>query len=273
MATDDIAADIVRRITDAADKLFDEGGRDALPNVDAVRRRAHANMNHVSLVMRTWREQHKSQPPASDELLPDALRLQSNTLIVNLWRAAHTIANDHLALAQAAWDTEKAEQEELRAQLAAAFDEQATELREANAALSSLREEVLATAAIKDGLEQRAIAAEAEGTANARVLRQAQSEITELRKLLGATQSATDQLTQQLHEQTTRHAAAAERNLSEQTRYAEQLGQARQEAAELRIRLSEASAPGAGAITARDNGKRPTKSRTARTIQNDPRGE
>lgn len=273
MAADDIAPDIVRRITDAADQLFEEGGRDGLPNVDAVRRRAHANMNHVSLVMRTWRDQHKPQPPASDELLPDALRLQSNTLILNLWRAANTIANDHLALAQAAWDTEKAEQEELRAQLAAAFDGQAAELRQTATALASLREEVHAAVGIKGALEQRAIAAEAESTANARVLRQAQNEITELRKLLSAAQSASDQLTQQLHEQMTRHAASAERNLTEQTRYAEQLGQARQEAAELRLRLSEVRPSAADGMTHRDGGKPPPKPRAARPIPNDHQGE
>lgn len=273
MAADDIAPDIVRRITDAADQLFDEGGRDALPNVDAVRRRAHANMNHVSLVMRTWRDQHKPQPPVSDELLPDALRQQSNTLILNLWRAANTIANDHLALAQAAWDTEKREQEELRAQLAAAFDGQTAELHETAAALTTLREEASAAAAVKGAFEQRAIAAEAESTANARVLRQAQNEIAELRKMLGTAQSSSDQLTQQLQEQAARHAAATERNLAEQTRYAEQLGQARQEASELRLRLSEASTSATDRMTARDGGKPPSKTRATRVIPNNHKGE
>lgn len=273
MATDDIAPDIVRRITDAADQLFDEAGRNALPNVDAVRRRAHANMNHVSLVMRTWRDQHKSQQPASDELLPDALRQQCNTLILNLWRAANTIANDHLALAQAAWDTEKAEQEELRAQLAAAFDEQAAEVRDTASTLARVREELQADTAVKGALEQRTIAAEAESTANARVLRQAQNEIAELRKLLGAAQSSNDQLTQQLHEQATRHAAATERNLADQTRYAEQLGQARQEAAELRIRLSEAATSALDGQPAQDNGRSPNKARTTRAAPMERKGE
>lgn len=243
MAADDIAPDIVRRINDAADQLFDESGRNALPNVDAVRRRAHANMNHATLVMRAWRAQHKPQPPSTEEVLPDALQQQSAVLIASFWRAARAIASDHLAIAQAAWDTEKAEQEELRAQLAAAFDAQSTELHEAATARAKLHDEAAALARQNDALEQRAISAETESTTNARVLRQAQSEIAELRKLLGTAQAATDQLAQQLSEQITRHAAVTERNLAEQTRYAEQLGQARQEAAELRLRLTETTTP------------------------------
>lgn len=272
MAADDIAADIVRRITDAADQLFDEGGRSAFPNVDAVRRRAHANMNHVTLVMRTWREQHQPHSSTADEALPDPLRQQSNVLMVNLWRAARAIASDDLKIALAARDAEKAQQEELRAQLAAAFDAQSVELHEATAARAKLHEEVIGLAAAKDGLEQKAIHAEAESTANARALRQAQSEIAELHKLLGAVQSTSDHLAQQLYEQSTRHTAIAERNLTEQTRYAEQLGQARQEAAELRARLSVAMVPPvAAAVSA---GLKQPSSKAATTANSvDSKGE
>jgi len=241
MASDDIAADIVRRITDAADQLFDEGGKSTFPNVDAVRRRAHANMNHVTLVMRTWREQHQPHSPSADEALPDALRQQSDALLGSFWRAARAIARADLEIALTAWNAEKAEQEELRSQLAAAFDAQSVELHQATASRAKIHEELIALAAAKNALEHRVIHAEAESTANARALGQAQSEITELHKLLGAVQSASDHLGRQLYEQETRHTAIAERNLAEQTRYAEQLGQARQEATELRARLSEAS--------------------------------
>jgi hypothetical protein len=59
--------------------------------------------------------------------------------------------------------------------------------------------------------------------------------------------------------QITRHAEVTERNLVEQTRYAEQLGQARQEAAELRLRLIEsttATSPGApNVIIKKQSGK------------------
>ncbi len=236
---DDIAPDIVSRINDAADQLFAEAGRVVFPNVDAVRRRAHVNMNYVTLVMRQWRQQHKPQPPITEESLPETLRHAGSQLLASFWREANAIGQAHLASATSAWEEEKKELEDLQAQLAAAVDGQAAELREASTALTHMRTQLTEAAAVQHRLEQRAVTAESECQGNARVLHQAQQEIQELRSLLRGAQTTQERLTQQLQEQLATHAATTERHMAEQTRYAEQLGQLKEEASQLRQRLAD----------------------------------
>lgn len=240
---DDIDPDIVRRISDAADQLFNEGGHNAVPSVDAVRRRARANMNHASLVMRTWRQQLKAQPGPAEELMPESLRHVGNQLMLNIWREATRTAGTHLSSAKAAWEHERNELEEFRRQLSAAFDAQSQELQDATATLATLRRKNDEQAATCSTLEQRTIEAERGHIGGERVLRLAQEEIVELRKLLVAAQAAQDRMSQQLQEQLLAQVAAADRNLAEQKSTAEQLGQLRQEASELRARLAQSPAP------------------------------
>ena len=240
---DDIAPEIIRRISDAADQLFNEGGHDAVPSVDAVRRRARANMNHASLVMRTWRQQLKAQPGPTEELMPESLRHVGNQLMLDIWREATKTANTNLASAKAAWEEGRGELEEFRRQLSSAFDAQSRELQEATNALASLRTESDERAAACSALEQRTIEAETAHIGSERVLRQAQEEILELRKLLVAAQAAQERITQQLQEQLRAQVTAAERHLAEQKSTAEQLGQLRQETGELRARLAKSASP------------------------------
>lgn len=240
---DDIDPEIIRRISDAADQLFNEGGHNAVPSVDAVRRRARANMNHASLVMRTWRQQLQAQPGPAEELMPESLRHVGNQLILNIWREAKKTANTHLASTKAAWEEERGELEEFRRQLSTAFDAQSRELKEAQAALATLRKESDERTTACSALEQRTIEAETAHIGSERVLRQAQEEILELRKLLVATQAAQERIGQQLQEQLRAQVAAAEGHLAEQKRTAEQLGQLRQEAGELRARVAQSTPP------------------------------
>lgn len=257
---DDIDPEIIRRISDAADQLFNEGGHNAVPSVDAVRRRARANMNHASLVMRTWRQQLKAQPGPTEELMPESLRHIGNQLMLNIWREATKTASTHLASAKAAWEEERGELEEFRRQLSTAFDAQSRELQESTTALATLRTEGGERTAACSALEQRTIEAETAHIGSERVLRQAQEEILELRKLLVAAQAAQERITQQLQEQLRAQVAAAERHLAEQKSTAEQLGQLRQEAGELRARLAQSASPLPSPQTKtsrRQNGKPP----------------
>lgn len=258
---DDIDPEIIRRITDAADQLFNEGGHEAVPSVDAVRRRARANMNHASLVMRTWRQQLKAQPGPTEELMPESLRHVGNQLMLNIWREATKAANTHLANARAAWEEERGELEEFRRQLSTAFDAQSRELQAAQGAVATLRKESDERTAACSALEQRTIEAETAHIGSERVLQQAQEEILELRKLLAAAQAAQDRISQQMQEQLRAQVAAAERHLAEQKSTAEQLGQLRHEAGELRARLAQSASPLPSPQTKnsrRQNGKPPS---------------
>lgn len=238
----DIAPEIVRRINEAADQLYEEGGRIGFPNVDTVRRRARANMNHVSPVMRDWRYRHIAPSTVLEDTLPAGLESVSRQFLNALWREASTLANAHLQTSQAGWEQERREMEEFRVQLATAFDVQSTELTAAYQANVSLRGEIDVQQECMAVLTRRANEAEAKAGNSDAALTHANTQLQELHESLRQTQAAQQQLAQQLQDQHAAAASAAERNLAEQTRYAEQLGQARQEATYLRTQLTVATA-------------------------------
>ncbi|GJI93121.1 DNA-binding protein [Duganella hordei] len=254
----DIAPDIVRRINEAADQLYEEAGRSSFPNVDAVRRRARANMNHASLVMRDWRHRRIAPTAVPEDALPDSLEPAARQLLNAFWREASALANGHLQTAQAGWDQERRELEEFRDQLAAAFDTQAGELAEAYQTNAALRNEISAQQEQLAELAQRAGEEVARaGNADA-ALAHAKTQLQELHESLRQAQHTQQQLALRLQEQHAAATAAAERNLSEQTRYAEQLGQARQEAAGLHAQLAALTNPRRDRTAATADGKRST---------------
>jgi myosin heavy subunit len=256
----DISPDIVRRINEAADQLYEEAGRSAFPNVDAVRRRARANMNHASLVMRDWRHRHIAPTAVPEDALPDSLEPAARQLLNAFWREASILANGHLQTAQTGWDQERSELEEIRDQLAAAFDTQAGELAAAHQTNAALRNEISAQQEQLVELAQRAEEALAKaGNADA-ALEHAKTQLQELHESLRQAQHTQQQLAQRLQEQHAAATATAERNLSEQTRYAEQLGQARQEAAGLHAQLAALTNTRRDRTAAATDGKRNTTS-------------
>jgi DNA repair exonuclease SbcCD ATPase subunit len=233
----DIAQDIVRRVNEAADQLYEEAGRSGFPNVDAVRRRARVNMNHASLVMRDWRHRRIAPTAVLEDALPAALEPGARQLLNAFWHEANMLANSHLQTAQAGWEQERRELEEFRDQIAAAFDSQAGELAAAHQANGSLRNEIAAQQQRLASLEQLAGDARTKSGNAEAALAHAKTQLQELHESLREALHAQQQLALRLQEQHATAAASAERNLSEQTRYAEQLGQARQEAAGLRAQL------------------------------------
>lgn len=237
----DIAPDIVRRINEAADQLYEQTGRSGFPNVDAVRRRARANMNHASLVMRDWRRRHATSTAVLEDALPAGLESASRQLVNAFWREASALGNAHLQTAQNGWEQERRELEEFRDQIAAAFDVQAGELAAAYNASATLRSETDAHTERIAVLSRRAIDAEAKANSTDTALMHAKTQMQEMHESLRQTQAAQQQLAQQLQEQHMAASTVAERNLAEQTRYAEQLGQARQEATDLRAQLADAT--------------------------------
>ena len=134
--------EIQKRIFDAADQLHQDSGRADFPTVDAVRRRARTNMNDASAAMKAWRALQTTTASAPVASIPDAIHRISQDGLSTIWSAAQEHANASLRSAQAGWDAERAEAETVRAQLSAAFDEQAAELATLQRAQANLNAEL-----------------------------------------------------------------------------------------------------------------------------------
>lgn len=166
----DFPSDIVRRISMSADQLYEEGGRTAYPNVDAVRRRARADMNTTSSVMRAWRRAQTGTAAPLPASIPSTVQGASQSLLAAVWAAATDSAHANLQTAQTGWEQERTEAEACRQQLATAFDGQTEELAIAQRELDAMRQvlaaqgsELQAAAANVEKLRQEA--AEASGWA------------------------------------------------------------------------------------------------------------
>jgi DNA repair exonuclease SbcCD ATPase subunit len=138
-SANDIPADIERRIITAADQLYEDGGKQAFPGVEAVRRKARANMNHTTSVMKAWRRaKFAAMAPVANDV-PAEVRNAADQLLHGLWSTACEAANDNLRMAQTGWELERSEAEQTRVELSAAFDQQTAELQTACAAHSALQ--------------------------------------------------------------------------------------------------------------------------------------
>ena len=138
----EINADIRARILAAADQLYEEGGRDALPTVDAVRRAARASMGDTSAVMKEWRRQQTAQAAPVAVTVPEPVAQANNAALAALWRQAQELAAETLQAAQAAWESERQELDALRQEVAAAYETQATELEQIKTELAAAQQEL-----------------------------------------------------------------------------------------------------------------------------------
>jgi len=241
-----IPPETVQRICAAADALYEEGGRSGPPNVDAVRRRARANMNQTSEVMRDWRLRLQAPAPVQDEQLPPGLMEAAQHLMRGVWHQASHLANTRIQEAQAGWNRDRAAQEEVRAELAHAFDRQTTELAASEQQRAELDAQLRAAIAARHQADNAARAATLQANGSAEALKVTREQIQELQQQLRYAQHHQEQLAEQLRQSHAEAQAAAARNLSEQTRYAQELGEARQDANQLRAQLAAIEALQAG---------------------------
>lgn len=156
------------RIIAAADRLYEAGGKVDFPTVDAVRREARADMNTTSSVMKEWRRMQTATPAAVVVAVPERLQDAMQAALVTVWATAQEIAAEALAAAKAAWETERAEAETLRAELSLAYENQADELAGAQERIDKLDDtgkllamELVAVRTELAGAEEQAHMAEA----------------------------------------------------------------------------------------------------------------
>lgn len=207
--------DVTSRIFSVADALYEEAGRESFPTVDAVRKRAKVNMNDASIGMRAWR---RSQMRVDEKLtvqVPEKIRA-SFTLVINaLWAEAMDLASESLRGAQAGWAAEREESHTLAAQMASAFETQASELNEVKAenehlvsertsqSMEFLRVQKAHETAVQDLLSQRARAELAE----TRVL-EIERRVEDLRGELRHSHAVADMLRQEVNTERLAHDAA-----------------------------------------------------------------
>lgn len=110
------------RIFSSADTLYQEGGRQLFPTVDAVRKAAKVNMNDANAHMREWRRAQASHVQTIAEPVPPSLQQSGAAATTTLWLEATRLANETLRTAEAAWQIERAEAESIQEQLASAYD-------------------------------------------------------------------------------------------------------------------------------------------------------
>lgn len=132
-----IPADVRERIIATANELFEQSGRTTMPTVDTVRRQARVDMNAASAVMREWRRAQTAQAAPVAVSVPEVVQQASSAAVAAIWQQAQELANESLRNAQAAWETERAELDGMRAELAEAFERQAGELDATGKALAA----------------------------------------------------------------------------------------------------------------------------------------
>jgi colicin import membrane protein len=134
----EISQGVRDRIFTAADAMYVESDRRTFPTVDAVRKRARVNMNDASAGMKEWRRAQTATAGPVVGQLPAELQGSCIAVLSGLWKEATSQANENLRTAQAGWEAERAESEELSRQLAAAYDAQTGELEAAQLEIARL---------------------------------------------------------------------------------------------------------------------------------------
>jgi chromosome segregation ATPase len=128
MTQSTIPSDVRERIIAAAEDLYVQSGRERVPTVDAVRRSSRADMNAVSTVMKEWRQAQTAKATPVAVAVPEPVQQASAVALATLWQQAVDLSNQSLRNAQAAWEVERQELDDMRAELAAGYEIQATEL-------------------------------------------------------------------------------------------------------------------------------------------------
>ncbi len=106
MTQSSIPTEVHERIIAAANKLYEEAGRERLPTVAQVRSTARADMSTTSTVMREWRREQRAPVAVT---VPEIVTQANSAALGRLWQQAQELANVSLRAAQEAWDTEQAE--------------------------------------------------------------------------------------------------------------------------------------------------------------------
>lgn len=136
-----ISSEIKERVFAVADELYQESGQDRFPTVDQVRRTARVDMNSASALMKEWRKQ-QTAPAIVAVSVPESVQQAFGGAVAAAWAEAQRLASEQLEAQKAGFEAEKLEAEALRAELSEAFEQQESELKQAQERLSKQCEEM-----------------------------------------------------------------------------------------------------------------------------------
>ncbi|EBB2392675.1 DNA-binding protein [Salmonella enterica subsp. enterica serovar Worthington] len=237
-----IPADVRERIIAAATDLFEQSGRETMPTVDAVRRAARVDMNAASAVMKEWRRAQTAQAAPVAVAVPEVVQQASSAATATIWQQAQELANESLRSAQAAWETERAELDAMRQELAEAFERQAGELDATTAELAAEKAAAEKLAQELTAVRQELAAAQEQAhTAEARA-QEIERRAGELRTELDRAHQDADQARAQLDQVRGELAKVQARADADQEAHQEQRKQAAAEAHRMAERLTAAQA-------------------------------
>lgn len=135
-ASSQIPTDVRERVIAAAAELYQQAGRERFPTVDAVRRLSRADMNSVTVLMREWRQSQTTQAAPVAVMIPDAVQQANAAAVAAMWTQATELANQSLRSAQAGWEAERQDLDDMRSELATGYEVQAAELEAVKGQLS-----------------------------------------------------------------------------------------------------------------------------------------
>lgn len=195
-----LSAELYERICAAADALHAQGGGEAFPTVDAVRRAARVSMNDASAGMREWRRAHTVPAGMAATSVPEKIRDAGLVALAGVWNEVQALAGESLRLAQIAWEAERGEAETLSRQMADAYEAVLAELQACQGQLACMQGEVLELGQQKDtlatALAEAQAAAALSGVRVQEIERRAQELRTELDHAHQATAQARAELAQ-----------------------------------------------------------------------------
>jgi chromosome segregation ATPase len=180
----EISADIRERIIAAAEKLFEESGRQKFPAVDQVRRLAKADMNTTSAVMKEWRRKQTAASGAVAIEIPARIQEVFNGALAEAWQEALVMTNETLNAAQQTWESERQEGESLRSEMAEAFELQAQELEDAKKKLAAALDRMEIAEKHREEQAQELVVLRAEKAQKDKEVEQLTSELSTVKKNL-----------------------------------------------------------------------------------------
>lgn len=149
-----VSTEIKDRIIEAANALYEQGGHDKLPTVDAVRREARVSMNDASIVVRDWKKGLMAKPVTLAADMPEEIKALGLQLMAGVWQQAQDLANKSLNDAVQAWESDKAEFEAMIAEISEAFEVVEVQLKESESIRQVAEEEKERMDEVVSGLEQ-----------------------------------------------------------------------------------------------------------------------
>ena len=305
-ATSQIPADVRERVIAAAAELYLQAGRERFPTVDAVRRSSRADMNSVTVLMREWRQSQTTQAAPVAVMIPDAVQQANAAAVAAMWTQATELANQSLRTAQAGWEAERQDLDDMRSELATGYEVQAAELEtvkgqlaETIAALDVAGKQLADSAAKLTAAVERANTAEAraveiehrandlnaalveERKSHASAINKAEQETTDLRGQLAAavaelaTVKAKAEAADQSHQEQRKLAAQETLRVTERMAKLEagndvarkETGAAREEAAKLRGHIEAIQEQNTNLMRSLTNKQNNPKAKTSKSEQ------